>query len=447
MKFSSMGLSPEIQQALKACGYDDMTPVQEQAIPLARKGRDLMVNAQTGTGKTAAFALPLLQQMIDQPKETAAGKVRALILTPTRELAEQLAVTIGGYADNLPFNITAVYGGVKHGGQANKLKAGVDILIATPGRLIEHIEMNHVSLSQVEFVVLDEADRMLDMGFINDVQALMAQTAAQKQTLLFSATSSPAVNELSHKILKRPVDVRVDKQNTTAQTVEHVVYPVDEERKLDLFMELLEEHNWFQILVFTSTKKQADHLLDRLKQTSVKAALCHADKSQGARRRALAEFKAGDIQVLVSTEIAARGLDIEGLDHVLNYNLPFLPEDYVHRIGRTGRAGKPGQAISFVCPQETRFLAKIQRVIGDEIKRIYQRGFELKEREVMIQAPVKKASKKSTKKDSAASPKKGAGKSAGKGKNTAPKARKKSRSISSRAGGKKSRAVRKKAKK
>lgn len=437
MNFSSLGFAPEILKALEQCGYKEMTPVQAQAMVPARRGQDLLVNAQTGTGKTAAFALPIIQQMLDTPRTVDSGKARALILTPTRELAEQLANTIGAYAQFLSLKITALYGGVKLGGQANKLDAGVDILISTPGRLIEHIELEHISLSDVEYVVLDEADRMLDMGFITDVQKLVAQTANNHQTLLFSATTSAAMNELAHKILKGHQEIRISKANTTAETVAHVMYPVSEERKMDLFLDLLEEYNWYQILVFTSTKKQADHLLERLKKAHIQAAICHGDKSQGTRRRALADFKSAKLQVLIATEVAARGLDIEGLDFVLNYNLPYLPEDYVHRIGRTGRAGNSGQAISFVCPEEVHTLDRIERVIGGEIKKIYKRGYEFTGREVAKKVKPRPAPVK-PKSAAAKQNKKSSDKTYLKGQLVqAPKPRKK-KAISSRAGGKKS---------
>lgn len=384
MKFSSLGLAPELLRAIEKCGYADMTPIQSQAITPARRGNDILANAQTGTGKTAAFALPILQQMISKPASTESKNPRALILTPTRELAEQLANTISAYAEFTPFNITSLYGGVKLGGQAKKLKAGVDLLISTPGRLLEHISLCHVDLANVEHVVLDEADRMLDMGFITDVQKLLTYTNNQRQTLLFSATISPTINELAHKLLKRHVEIRVDKLNITADTIEHVMYPVEERRKTDLFLELLDEKNWFQVLVFTSTKEQADKLMAGLKQQKVEAAVCHGDKSQGSRRRALADFKSGKLQVLIATEVAARGLDIQGLDYVVNYNLPYLPEDYVHRIGRTGRAGKSGHAISFVSREEERTIDRIQRLIGSSIKRIVRPGFEVSNRETLL---------------------------------------------------------------
>lgn len=441
MKFESLGLAPQLLKAIDNCGYSEMTPIQEQAMVPARRGQDVLINAQTGTGKTAAFALPILQQIIDKPRTQAAGKVRALILTPTRELAEQLSQAIADYARNMDITMTAIYGGVNLDGQVAKLRTGLDILIATPGRLLAHTTNNHVDLSEVNVVVLDEADRLLDMGFIEDAQRLINQTAKNRQTMLVSATITPALNELSHQILKNPADVRISKANITAETVEHVIYPVSEERKLDLFMALLEEHNWYQILVFTGTKKQAEHLLERLKKTDVPVALCHGDTRQGQRRRALADFKSAKIQVLISTEVAARGLDIDGLDHVLNYNLPHLPEDYVHRVGRTGRAGKSGQAISFVCPQEARALARIERLIGEAIPRIYRRGFELTEADTLRESAVHKHKPKPKPKNKAKSNNKpGSAKPA---KPTKPK-RKSGKSISSRAGGAKNRKARKK---
>lgn len=386
MQFSSLDLAPDLLRALVECGYSDMTPVQEQAIVPARRGKDLQVTAQTGTGKTAAFAIPVLQRMLDKPKDTVAQRPRALILTPTRELAEQIAESISAYAQFVPVSVTALYGGVKMGGQANKLKAGVDILISTPGRLIEHMALGNVILSDVEFVVLDEADRMLDMGFVTDVTKLMQMTATNRQTMLFSATTSPAVNELSHKILKNHQQIRVAKTNSTADTVNHVVYPVEESRKIELFEQLLAEKNWFQVLVFTSTKEQADRLLAGLQMRKIDAAVCHGDKSQGARRRAIADFKSAKLQVLIATEVAARGLDIQGLDYVVNFNLPYLPEDYVHRIGRTGRAGATGNAISFVSREEEQTLERIQKLIGSTVKRIVTPGFEVSNRESLLKS-------------------------------------------------------------
>ncbi|MBT1451668.1 DEAD/DEAH box helicase [Glaciecola sp. XM2] len=386
MKFSALDLAKPLEQAIFACGYEDMTPVQSQSIVHARRGKDLLVNAQTGTGKTAAFAIPVLQQMLDTPKGTQAKAPRALILTPTRELAEQLAQTISKYAQFTTLTVTAFYGGVKLTGQASKLNQGVDILISTPGRLLEHIALNHLTLAQVEFVVLDEADRMLDMGFISDVLNIVERTSEKRQTLLYSATSSPAVNELCHKILNNHKEIRVSKVNAAADTVKHVIYPVEESRKIALFNALFKEHNWFQVLVFTSTKEQADRLMQGLKASKVPAAVCHGDKRQGARRRAIADFKSAKLQVLIATEVAARGLDVQGLDYVINYNMPYLAEDYVHRIGRAGRAGNAGHAISFVSREEERSVERIESLIGEKIERIVKPGFEVSDRKSLLRS-------------------------------------------------------------
>jgi len=384
MIFSSLDLAPEIQKALDACGYSEMTPIQQLAIVPARRGQDLLANAQTGTGKTAAFSLPILQQMHNDPKPTVPGSPRALILTPTRELAEQLTETISRYAQFMPLTITALYGGGKISAQEKKLKAGIDIVVATPGRLLEHMDKHNVSLGGVEFVVLDEADRMLDMGFIADVDTLLSKIPKKHQTLLFSATISQPIKQLAKSILTNHKTISVAKQNAVADNIEHVVYPVEERRKAELFAELLDQHNWFKVLVFTSTKKQADELTSILKQVDIRAALCHGDKTQGSRRRAIADFKADKVQVLIATEVAARGLDIQGLEHVVNFNLPYLAEDYIHRIGRTGRAGAKGHAISFVNREEERALANIEHLIGEPIKRIYMPGFEVGSRETLI---------------------------------------------------------------
>ncbi len=381
MKFSALDLAQPLQQALEACGYTDMTPIQQKAIVPARRGKDILANAQTGTGKTAAFALPILQQMCDRPRNVESGYVRAIILTPTRELAEQLAVTINRYAQFLDLKIIACFGGVNMDSQKKKLARGVDILIATPGRLLEHLVKCNTNLSRAEFVVLDEADRMLDMGFIADVAGILRNTPDKRQTMLFSATISGEVQQLSKSILKRHVEIRATKINTAADTIEHVIYPVEERRKADLFSELIHKFNWFQVLVFTSTKAQADALVNKLKNTGVTTALCHGDKTQGTRRRALADFKAGKVQVLIATEVAARGLDIPGLEYVVNYNLPYLAEDYVHRIGRAGRAGNKGYAISFVSREEERAVNNIERLINTTIKRIHMPGYDVGNRE------------------------------------------------------------------
>lgn len=385
MIFSSLDLAPEIQQALDACGYSQMTAIQEKAIIPARRGKDMLANAQTGTGKTAAYALPILQQMYDRPEPTLAGNTRALILTPTRELAEQVAESIKRYAQFMSISTTALYGGVKISSQQKKLKANINIIVSTPGRLLEHAAQGNVDLSKVEFVVLDEADRMLDMGFIDDVQTLLQKIQKKRQTLLFSATTSRQINELAKKLLNNHEVITVAKQNAIADNVEHVLYAVGEHQKAELFVELIELHNWFKVLVFTSTKVQADALIMKLKVVGIKAALFHGDKSQGARRRALADFKSDKVQVLIATEVAARGLDIQGLEHVVNYNLPYLAEDYIHRIGRTGRAGNKGQAISFVNREEERALSNIERLIGSRIKRITMPGYEVGSRDAIFE--------------------------------------------------------------
>ncbi|MCW8983226.1 MAG: DEAD/DEAH box helicase [Gammaproteobacteria bacterium] len=384
MIFSSLDLAPEIQKALDACEYTEMTAIQQLAIVPARRGQDLLANAQTGTGKTAAFALPILQQMHNNPKPTLPGAPRALILTPTRELAEQVTETINRYAQFMDLTISALFGGGKISAQEKRLKAGIDIVVATPGRLLEHMDKHTINLGSVEFVVLDEADRMLDMGFIADVQTLLAKTPKKHQTLLFSATISQPIKELAKSILTNHKVISVAKQNAVADNIEHVVYPVEERRKAELFAELIEQNNWFKVLVFTSTKKQADDLTSILKLVNIRAALCHGDKTQGSRRRAIADFKADKVQVLIATEVAARGLDIQGLEHVVNFNLPYLAEDYIHRIGRTARAGGKGQAISFVSREEERALINIERLIGERIKRIHMPGFEVGSRDTLI---------------------------------------------------------------
>lgn len=394
MIFSSLDLAPEIQKALDTCGYNEMTAIQEQAIIPARRGKDILANAQTGTGKTAAFSIPILQKIYDTPKPTTSGTPRALILTPTRELAEQLEETIKRYAQFTPLIIKALYGGAKLSAQEKKLKAGIDIVIATPGRLLEHLEQGNVKLSGVEFLVLDEADRMLDMGFISDVNAFVEKTPKKRQTFLFSATISQAVKELAHKLLNNHQLVSVAKQNAIAETVEHIVYPVGEHQKAELFIELLNQHNWFKVIVFTSTKAQADKLMAKLKPLKIKTALCHGDKSQGSRRRAIADFKADKVQVLIATEVAARGLDIKNLDHVVNYNLPYLAEDYVHRIGRTGRAGNQGQAISFVSREEERALSNIEKIIGERITRIKLPGYSVGNRDKILSNLAEKSTRK-----------------------------------------------------
>ncbi|VAW56063.1 ATP-dependent RNA helicase VVA0939 [hydrothermal vent metagenome] len=384
MLFSSLDLAPNIQRAIDACGYRDMTAIQQLAIIPARRGKDLLANAQTGTGKTAAFALPILQQMLDRAKPTRANTPQTLILTPTRELAEQLAESIKAYAQFTSLSVFAMVGGVKLSGQQKKLNAGVDILVSTPGRLLEHVVKCNVQLAQVEFVVLDEADRMLDMGFVADVTAILQMTPNSRQTLMFSATMNQSIRNLAKTLLKKHEVVSAAKQNATADTIKHVMYAIEEHRKPELFVDLIDQQNWFKVLVFTSTKAQADALKTQLKLVKITTAVCHGDKSQGARRRAIADFKSDKVQVLIATEVAARGLDIQGLEYVVNYNLPYLAEDYVHRIGRAGRAGQKGHAISFVSREEERNLGNIERLIGAPIKRLKMPGYEVGSRDSLI---------------------------------------------------------------
>lgn len=384
MNFASLGLAPELLRAIKVIGFKTLTPVQEQAIPAARRGIDLLTTAQTGTGKTAAYSLPVLQQMLEKPKGTESGFVRTLILAPTRELVEQIAKAMQEFAQFTPFKIASIYGGVKVTSQGAKLRAGVDILVATPGRLKEHVELENVSLARVDFVVLDEADRMLDMGFVIDMHAILTSITRKHQTLFFSATSSPLVTNLSKQAMNRPTLITVSKRNSVAETVDHVLYPVDSDRKYELFIHLLRSQNWYQVMVFSSTREEAENLTKALKVDKIDSAVIHSEKTQGSRRRALQDFKDGKLQVLVATEVAARGLDIQGLDYVVNLDLPFFTEDYVHRVGRTGRAGKKGVAISLVTPAEEHKISLIEEVIGTKIKREKIKGFDVTEQVVKV---------------------------------------------------------------
>ncbi|GIU22297.1 DEAD/DEAH box helicase [Shewanella schlegeliana] len=392
MRFESFSFAPEILRAISECGYEKMTPIQQQAIPAVRRGQDVLASAQTGTGKTAAFALPILQKMIDNPSTTGRSNARALILTPTRELAMQIADNINDYAKYLDVKVVTVFGGVKTDTQATKLKRGADIIIATPGRLLEHIVACNLSLSNVESLVLDEADRMLDMGFSADIQKILQAVNKKRQNLLFSATFSSAVKQLANEMMVKPNVIAADKQNTTAITVSQVVYPVEQRRKRELLSELIGKKNWRQVLVFTATRDAADKLEKELNLDGIPTAVVHGEKAQGSRRRALREFKEGKMRVLVATEVAARGLDIQGLEYVVNYDLPFLAEDYVHRIGRTGRAGKSGVAISFVSREEERTLADIEKLIGQQLRRISIPGYEVGSRDLLIKQLQKRRS-------------------------------------------------------
>jgi ATP-dependent RNA helicase RhlE len=381
MSFSSLGLRAELSRAVSEKGYSVPTPIQQQAIPLILQGRDIMGGAQTGTGKTAGFTLPLLQRLMDADKagsNAAKGRrpIRALVLTPTRELAAQVADSVVTYGKHLPLRSTAIYGGVSINPQKQTLHKGVDILVATPGRLLDHAGQRSVDLSKVDILVLDEADRMLDMGFIRDIRKVLALLPDHKQTLLFSATFSKEIKQLSHELLKKPAMIEVARGNTTAERITQVIHPVDRNRKRELLSYLVGSNNWQQVLVFTRTKHGANRLADQLHKDGISADAIHGNKSQGARTRALSQFKTGRIRVLVATDIAARGLDIDQLPHVVNYELPNVAEDYVHRIGRTGRAGNEGEAMSLVCVDELGLLKDIERLIKREIPRDVIEGFE-----------------------------------------------------------------------
>ncbi|MEZ8066890.1 DEAD/DEAH box helicase [Vibrio sp. FF145] len=385
MSFSSQGFAPELVKALTECGYEKLTPIQQKAIPMARKGHDIFATAQTGTGKTAAFSLPVIQHLLNSDKKASRGTARGLILAPTRELAAQIAQNIKDYVKYTELSVSAVYGGNKMSSQVRQLELGVDILVATPGRLEEHLEAGNVSIANLEFLVFDEADRILDMGFINAVRKIMLDVETSPQIMMFSATTSTQLNQLSVDILRKPKRISVERENSTASTVGHVVYPVDQERKTELLSELIGRKNWRQVLVFVNYKETANDVVKELKLDGIKAVLCHGDKAQSARRRALDDFKEGRARVMVATDVAARGLDIEDLPHVINYDMPFLAEDYVHRIGRTGRAGKQGHAISFVNREEELTVVQVETLIQQRIRRVEQPGYEPKKRDAYIE--------------------------------------------------------------
>lgn len=370
MSFESLGLSAEILRAVSEKKYNTPTPIQKQAIPIILEGRDLIGGAQTGTGKTAGFTLPLLQRLMSTSlPQQGRRPVRALILTPTRELAAQVAESVYLYGKYLPLKSTVIFGGVKINQQIQKLRQGVDILIATPGRLLDHLNQKTVDLSKVDILVLDEADRMLDMGFIRDIRKVLAIIPKNKQTLLFSATFSNEIKRLSNDLLKSPALIEITR-NTASKQVTQVVHPVDKKRKRELLSFLIGSNNWKQVLVFTRTKHGANRLAEQLIIDGISSAAIHGNKSQGARTRALANFKSGKVRVLVATDIAARGLDINQLPHVVNFELPNVAEDYVHRIGRTGRAGNEGEAMSLVCVDELKLLRDIEKLIKLEIPKV-----------------------------------------------------------------------------
>ena len=375
MSFDSLGLSAPILDAVKEQGYDTPSPIQAQAIPLVLKGRDVMAAAQTGTGKTAGFTLPLLEILAEGPRAKP-NQVRALVLTPTRELAAQVHDSIVTYGKNLPLRSAVVFGGVKINPQMMKLRKGVDILVATPGRLLDLYNQNAVRFNQVEVLILDEADRMLDMGFIHDIRKILSYMPEKRQNLMFSATFSPEIRTLAKSIVNDPAEISVTPRNTTAATVKQYICPVDKKKKPGLLAELIKEQQWHQVLVFSRTKHGANRLAKQLDDAGIPATAIHGNKSQGARTKALANFKRGAVQVLVATDIAARGIDISDLPYVVNFDLPNVPEDYVHRIGRTGRAGADGLAVSLVSADEITLLRDIEKLINTELERVLIDGFE-----------------------------------------------------------------------
>ena len=376
MSFESLGLSPALLRALADVGYETPTPIQEQAIPLALAGRDLLGGAQTGTGKTAAFVLPLLQRLSDMPPSAARSRpVRALVLTPTRELAVQVHDSIRTYGKHLRLSSTCIYGGASMNPQLQTLGRGVDILVATPGRLIDHLERGSVKLNEVEVLVLDEADRMLDMGFLPAIKRILGKIPSRRQTLLFSATFEEQIKKLAMEFMRDPQEVQVSTRNTVATSVTHRAHPVDSARKRDLLVDILSERWQEQVLVFGKTKHGCNRLAEQIEKSGITAVAIHGNKSQGQRLRALADFKSGKARVLVATDVAARGLDIPLLPLVVNFDLPMVAEDYVHRIGRTGRAGASGEAISLVAPDEAGLLRAIHRVLKQDIEMVSVEGY------------------------------------------------------------------------
>ncbi|MDH5299719.1 MAG: DEAD/DEAH box helicase, partial [Desulfobulbaceae bacterium] len=372
--FSSLGLIEPLLHAITEKGYATPTPIQTQAIPAVLAGKDIMAAAQTGTGKTAAFTLPLLQRLAGGAKAKA-NHIRALVLTPTRELAVQVADSVAAYGNHLSLRSGVVYGGVRINPQMMKLRGGVDVLVATPGRLLDLFGQNAVKFSQVEILVLDEADRMLDLGFINDIRKILALLPKQRQNLLFSATFSGDIHRLTDQILRNPVRIEASPRNTAPLSVKQWVYEVDKGKKSALLRHLLRNKRWEQVLVFTRTRKDADRLVEDLGRDAISVAAIHGDKSQTERSRALADFKANRLRVLVATDIAARGIDINELPQVINFNLPQIPEDYLHRIGRTGRAGCEGEGISLVSADEVRLLAGIETLLRQTLVREVVTGF------------------------------------------------------------------------
>ncbi|MDN4055583.1 DEAD/DEAH box helicase [Massilia sp. YIM B02763] len=380
MSFASLGLIDQIVRTLASLEYTQPTPIQAQAIPAVLAGRDVMAAAQTGTGKTAGFALPLLQRLVQDGAQVGSNAVRALVLVPTRELAEQVHESVRAYGDGLPLRTMVAYGGVSINPQMMRLRKGVDVLVATPGRLLDLQRQNAVKFNQVQALVLDEADRMLDLGFSRDIDKLLALLPKRRQTLLFSATFSDPIRELAARLLHDPVDIETAPRNTTAKAIRQWIVTTDKKRKPDLFLHLLKRHGWSQVLAFVKTRKGVDQLVDLLAAQGIGADSIHGDKPQPARLRALERFKAGEVRVLVATDVAARGLDIDELPVVVNVDLPIVAEDYVHRTGRTGRAGASGEAVSLVCADEVQQLAAIEALTGQTLQRKEEAGFEAEHR-------------------------------------------------------------------
>lgn len=377
MLFKDLGLSAELLRAVEKQGYDEATPIQQQAIPLVLKGKDVLAGAQTGTGKTAGFTLPVLQRLQSSHAEGQKRHPRVLVLTPTRELAAQVHESVRDYGRFLPFRSAVIFGGVSINPQKQKLIKGVDVVVATPGRLLDHLQQRSIDLSKVEVLVLDEADRMLDMGFIRDIRKVLNAIPKKRQTLLFSATFSKEIKSLAAEFLHQPTEIQVTPQNTAAELVSQIVYPVDKKRKRELLSQKIGEENWQQVLVFTRTKHGANKLSEQLGKDGITSAAIHGNKSQGARTKALANFKQGSVRVLVATDIAARGIDIDKLPHVVNFELPNVAEDYVHRIGRTARAGQEGHAVSLVCVDELKLLSDIEKLLGTSIEKVNLPGYDV----------------------------------------------------------------------
>lgn len=392
MSFSKLGLSQQIQDTITRLGYDTPTPVQAQAIPLILEGRDVMAGAQTGTGKTGAFALPIIEQL--SQKSRAENAVRALVLTPTRELAQQVSKSFVAYAENTSLSVELAYGGVSLNPQIKALKNGCDVLVATPGRLLDLLFKGTFDLDSLEYLVFDEADRMLDMGFIIDIKRILKRVPDSRQTMLFSATFDDEIIELSNKFLNKPELIEVAQRNTTAAQIEQIIYNVDEDKKREVTSFMIGSKNWQQVLIFVRTRQGADALAKEMCKDGVKAQSIHGDKSQGARDKALEEFKSGKTRALVATDVAARGLDIQELNYVINYELPYIAEDYIHRIGRTGRAGNDGLAVSLMSVDEEWLLEEIEAIVDEKLPQAWYPGYEP---DLTKKSSVKKNSKSSQK--------------------------------------------------